>query len=209
MASGAVERPKRPAEDSSPDKQPAAKKARMFDLDSFDIDSDLSESSDEDDWSIDDAVELASESDQGGPSDAGKKQAGSSSDPSPAAQDNTASAGVEASAAAASGMTDKVVDGALAEASAPEAERLPAPAAQPPSVLVGDGHDVSAELDLQQYSSAEALEAVGLEQLKQQLMKHGLKCGGTLKDRAARLFLLKDTALERLDKQHFAKAAKK
>lgn len=39
-------------------------------------------------------------------------------------------------------------------------------------------------------------------------MKYGLKCGGTLKQRAERLFLLKDTPVEELDKSLFAKATK-
>ena len=56
---------------------------------------------------------------------------------------------------------------------------------------------------------AEELEAFGLEKLKCELMKHGLKCGGTLQQRAQRLYLLKDTPIEKLDKSLFAKQGKK
>jgi len=64
-------------------------------------------------------------------------------------------------------------------------------------------------IDLQSASRAEDLEVYGLERLKSELMKHGLKCGGTLKHRAERLFLLKNTPIENLDKSLFAKASKK
>ncbi len=53
------------------------------------------------------------------------------------------------------------------------------------------------------------MQGVGPEVLKQELMQHGLKCGGTLAERAARLFLLRDTPLDRLDRKHFAKPSTK
>ena len=46
-------------------------------------------------------------------------------------------------------------------------------------------------LDLEKYGSAEELETLGLDRLKGALMAIGVKCGGTLKERAARLFSLK------------------
>ena len=64
-------------------------------------------------------------------------------------------------------------------------------------------------LDLSLYNSAEHLEEVGLDVLKSALVFHGLKCGGTLQERAKRLFLLKTTPIEELDANLFAKAAKK
>ncbi|KAK9830838.1 hypothetical protein WJX74_009412 [Apatococcus lobatus] len=63
-------------------------------------------------------------------------------------------------------------------------------------------------VDLQMYASAQELEQLGLDALKQQLQLHDLKCGGTVEERAARLFLLKDTALADLDKKHFPKGRK-
>lgn len=64
-------------------------------------------------------------------------------------------------------------------------------------------------VDLAQYESAAELEALGLDVLKSELQRRGLKCGGSLADRAGRLFLLKHTPLEALDKKHLAKPAKK
>ena len=45
------------------------------------------------------------------------------------------------------------------------------------------------------------LQVLGLERLKAELQAHGLKCGGTLQERAARLFLLKTTPIEKLPKK--------
>lgn len=60
--------------------------------------------------------------------------------------------------------------------------------------------------DLQGFRDAAKLEAtVSAETLKQSLQKLGLKCGGTPKDRAERLFQLKFTKLEDLPKKEFAK----
>ena len=63
-------------------------------------------------------------------------------------------------------------------------------------------------ISLQNYGSATELMELGLDVLKQQLQLHGLKCGGNLAERAARLFLLKDTPLTDLDKKHFPKNRK-
>lgn len=64
-------------------------------------------------------------------------------------------------------------------------------------------------IDLQQFASAAELESLGLERLKTELQRAGLKCGGSQAERAARLFLLKDTPLVKIDKKHLAKPAKK
>ena len=61
-------------------------------------------------------------------------------------------------------------------------------------------------IDLRSVESAAALEPRGLERLKAELSARGLKCGGTLSERAARLFLLRDTPLSALDKKHLAAA---
>ena len=44
-----------------------------------------------------------------------------------------------------------------------------------------------------------------MERLKSELLAHGLKCGGTLQERASRLFLLKTTPLDKLPKKVLAK----
>uniref|UniRef100_A0ACD5W222 Uncharacterized protein n=1 Tax=Avena sativa TaxID=4498 RepID=A0ACD5W222_AVESA len=60
-------------------------------------------------------------------------------------------------------------------------------------------------VDLTTFSSAAGLEALGMEKLKLELQTRGLKCGGTLQERAARLFLLKTTPLDKLPKKLLAK----
>ena len=64
-------------------------------------------------------------------------------------------------------------------------------------------------IDLKRYKSAQALEALGLDHLKAELQRHGLKAGGSLSERAARLFLLSHTPIEKIDKKHLGKPAKK
>jgi hypothetical protein len=53
------------------------------------------------------------------------------------------------------------------------------------------------ELDLESYQSAQDLEDLGMDRLKGALAALGVKCGGTLQERAARLMSLK--GLERED----------
>ena len=49
--------------------------------------------------------------------------------------------------------------------------------------------------------------AAGADRLKEVLQALGLKSGGTLRQRAERLFLTRNTPLEKLDRKHFAKGA--
>jgi len=77
---------------------------------------------------------------------------------------------------------------------------------QPTSSANGDAGPT---VDLESTESAVQLEALGLEKLKQELAHHGLKCGGSLKERAERLFLLKSTPIDKMPKQHLAKGAKR
>ncbi|KAF7844607.1 splicing factor SF3a60-like protein [Senna tora] len=60
-------------------------------------------------------------------------------------------------------------------------------------------------IDLDYYSTVEELMEVGPEKLKEALSALGLKTGGTVQQRAERLFLTKHTPLEKLDRKHFAK----
>lgn len=60
-------------------------------------------------------------------------------------------------------------------------------------------------IDLDYYSTVEELMEVGPEKLKEALAALGLKTGGTVQQRAERLFLTKHTPLEMLDRKHFAK----
>jgi splicing factor 3A subunit 3 len=64
----------------------------------------------------------------------------------------------------------------------------------------------SVGIDLTLYQTAADLEkAVDGDTLKVELNRLGLKCGGTVSDRAKRLFLTKDTPLNELPKKVFAK----
>ncbi|QCD77536.1 splicing factor 3A subunit 3 [Vigna unguiculata] len=60
-------------------------------------------------------------------------------------------------------------------------------------------------LNFDAFNSSSELEVLGLERLKSELQSRGLKCGGTLQERAARLFLLKNTPLDKLPKKLLAK----
>lgn len=60
-------------------------------------------------------------------------------------------------------------------------------------------------LNFDDFNSAKDMEVMGLERLKMELQSRGLKCGGTLQERAARLFLLKSTPIDKLPKKLLAK----
>ena len=60
-------------------------------------------------------------------------------------------------------------------------------------------------VDLDQFQSVAELEALGLERLKQALMARQLKCGGTLQQRADRLFSVKGKTKDEIDPKLFAK----
>ncbi|KAJ6679820.1 SPLICING FACTOR SF3A-RELATED [Salix purpurea] len=65
--------------------------------------------------------------------------------------------------------------------------------------------DLEKPLNFDEFNSASELEVLGMERLKTELQVRGLKCGGTLQERAARLLLLKSTPLEKLPKKLLAK----
>jgi len=62
-----------------------------------------------------------------------------------------------------------------------------------------------AHLDLSAFSSPQELATLGLDRLKSGLIALGLKCGGTLQERADRLFQTKGKNLAELNKELFAK----
>lgn len=63
-------------------------------------------------------------------------------------------------------------------------------------------------LDLNQYDSFEQLEQLGLDRLKGALMAVGVKCGGTLQERAKRLYSLKGLAPDQYPPKLLAKKTK-
>lgn len=70
----------------------------------------------------------------------------------------------------------------------------------------GQPSNGAAGIDLSKYATSPDLEKeVSGDELKSELARLGLKCGGTVSDRAARLFLTKDTPLENLPAKVFAK----
>lgn len=64
-------------------------------------------------------------------------------------------------------------------------------------------------ISLKHYESAAALEELGADALKTGLMALGLKCGGTVQDRAERLFSTKGLKPEQFDKAILAKKSAK
>jgi hypothetical protein len=62
---------------------------------------------------------------------------------------------------------------------------------------------------LEEYNSTAELETLGLDVLKSALMSLGLKCGGTLQQRAERLFCIKGIPREKIDPLLFAKKSGK
>ncbi|KAL6461980.1 hypothetical protein MHYP_G00301250 [Metynnis hypsauchen] len=63
-------------------------------------------------------------------------------------------------------------------------------------------------LDLLSVNGVEDLEALGLERLKAELLQRGMKCGGTLQERAARLFSVRGLSPAQIDPALLAKPSK-
>ena len=109
-------------------------------------------------------------------------------------------------------------EAAQMESSAPTGNaEVPAAVTAAPTAKQDSGHQRSSDMpaadngpiSLAEYQTAAELEAVGLGRLKHDLTRHGLKCGGSLQERAARLFLLKTTPVDKLDQKHFSKPSRK
>ncbi|KAA0712338.1 Replication stress response regulator SDE2 [Triplophysa tibetana] len=83
----------------------------------------------------------------------------------------------------------------------PETPSTPAESSQTQEVMEGP-------LDLLSVKGVEQLEALGLEQVKKELMERGMKCGGTLQERAARLFSVRGLTPDQIDPALLAKPSK-
>ncbi|XP_071716937.1 uncharacterized protein [Rutidosis leptorrhynchoides] len=68
-----------------------------------------------------------------------------------------------------------------------------------------DSPKLEKPLNFDEFNVAADMEVLGMERLKSELQERGLKCGGTLQERAARLFILKTTPVEKLPKKLLAK----
>jgi len=66
-----------------------------------------------------------------------------------------------------------------------------------------------AALDLSNFSSSEELMSLGLDRLKSGLQALNLKCGGTLEERAKRLFKVKGATAETIESNEFSKVRAK
>lgn len=75
-----------------------------------------------------------------------------------------------------------------------------------PKEATGALAHTGAHLDLSAFSSWEELASLGLDRLKSALVALGLKCGGTLEERAQRLFQTKGRNLDELDPSFFTKS---
>lgn len=62
---------------------------------------------------------------------------------------------------------------------------------------------------LEDFQSPQQLETLGLNQLKFELQSRGMKCGGTLAERASRLYCVKGSSPDKIDPSLLAKPAKK
>uniref|UniRef100_H3CLU1 SDE2/SF3A3 SAP domain-containing protein n=1 Tax=Tetraodon nigroviridis TaxID=99883 RepID=H3CLU1_TETNG len=67
---------------------------------------------------------------------------------------------------------------------------------------------VQPAVDLTTVTSVDQLEVLGLDVLKEELRRRGLKCGGTLAERAGRLFSIRGLPAEQVDPALLAKPTK-
>ncbi|KAF6073677.1 SDE2 telomere maintenance-like protein [Phyllostomus discolor] len=104
--------------------------------------------------------------------------------------------------------TGETAQGARAAQAAPAEDRGDAPLAQLEERQSGSTAIEQESLDLLAFTSAAEMESLGLEKLKGVLSALGLKCGGTLQERAARLFSVRGLAREQIDPALFAKPSK-
>ncbi|KAF7254674.1 Replication stress response regulator SDE2 [Varanus komodoensis] len=87
-------------------------------------------------------------------------------------------------------------------------EREQASASSPAEAVSQSLGTETSRIDLLEFNSVVELEALGLDQLKFELMALGLKCGGTLQERAARLFSVRGLSREQIDPTLFVKPSK-
>nr|XP_003410979.1 replication stress response regulator SDE2 [Loxodonta africana] len=104
--------------------------------------------------------------------------------------------------------TKEMTDGERAAKVAPEQNGENTPAAKLEESQSGNTGIGQGTIDLLAFSSVAQLELLGLDQLKSELMALGLKCGGTLQERAARLFSVRGLSREQIDPGLFAKPLK-
>eukprot|EP01126_Amoeba_proteus_P058578 TRINITY_DN7575_c0_g1_i4.p1 TRINITY_DN7575_c0_g1~~TRINITY_DN7575_c0_g1_i4.p1 ORF type:complete len:409 (+),score=98.76 TRINITY_DN7575_c0_g1_i4:151-1227(+) len=88
---------------------------------------------------------------------------------------------------------------------APTAESPMSIAETPITITTTSPASTSPQLDLLTFNSIEELEVLGLELLKKELMSRGMKCGGTVRQRAERLWVIRGKATEEIQPTLLAK----
>ncbi|XP_075060441.1 splicing regulator SDE2 [Mixophyes fleayi] len=145
----------------------------------------------------------SSESDSDGPAQSSSITAPDKQSPEPSA----AASSVE-EVAAVTDVEQPLLDlGHTAESTEVTAERE-TPAVTPEAQQTSPNTDPEV-FDLLTFTSAAQLEALGLDKLKLELTALGVKCGGTLQERAARLFSVQGLSREQIDPELFPKPNKK
>ena len=76
------------------------------------------------------------------------------------------------------------------------------------SLLLHVLQETTGPVNLDEFTSASQLESLGLDSLKSELMSRGLKCGGTLQQRAERLWAVKGKTKDEIDPSFFAKPSR-
>ncbi|XP_058921750.1 splicing regulator SDE2 isoform X1 [Kogia breviceps] len=104
--------------------------------------------------------------------------------------------------------TKEMTDGERAAKGAPGEDRENILVAKLEDSQSGNTDIGQETVDLLAFSSVAEVELLGLEKLKCELTARGLKCGGTLQERAARLFSVRGLAKEQIDPALFAKPSK-
>ncbi|XP_029082698.1 replication stress response regulator SDE2 isoform X2 [Monodon monoceros] len=104
--------------------------------------------------------------------------------------------------------TKEMTDGERGAKGAPGGDRENIPVAKLEESQSGNTDIGPETVDLLAFSSVAEVELLGLEKLKCELTARGLKCGGTLQERAARLFSVRGLAREQIDPALFAKPSK-
>nr|XP_015828037.2 splicing regulator SDE2 [Nothobranchius furzeri] len=89
----------------------------------------------------------------------------------------------------------------------PEDQR-PGPSGDQRPPETSESRCLSHKLDLSSVTSVQQLESLGLDVLKEELSSRGLKCGGTLPERAARLFSIRGLSPSQINPVLLAKPAK-
>ncbi|XP_065744776.1 splicing regulator SDE2 [Phocoena phocoena] len=104
--------------------------------------------------------------------------------------------------------TKEMTDGERGAKGAPGGDRENIPVAKLEESQSGNTDIGQETVDLLAFSSVAEVELLGLEKLKCELTARGLKCGGTLQERAARLFSVRGLAKEQIDPALYAKPSK-